>query len=133
MSGRQDGMLERHRWLLHIENQGLAVKKISQYVYEINGKKVNIKFTNPRAYNSFWFNTSFRRLREMEVFVWLCGKAEDYYVIPCEKMRQLIDAGNWPDKRYPNIRTFSFKPYNHKYLPANLDVGLYYRNLSPFL
>lgn len=132
MSGRQDGMRERDRWLLHIENQGIAVKKINQYVYEISGKKVNIKFTNPRPDNSFWFNTTPKRLREIEVFVWLCGKAEDYYVIPCEKMKQLIDAGNWLDKRW-NYPTFSFKPYNHKYLPANLDVSTYYRNLSPFL
>jgi len=128
MSGHQDGIRERDRWLSYAQSQGFVVKRVSQYVYEINGKKVNIKFTNPRPNKSFWFNTTPKRLMEMEFFVWLCGKAEDYYVIPREKMRQLIDSGNWLDRRW-SYPTFSFKCHNHKYLPANLDVSVYYRNL----
>jgi len=128
MSEHQDGNRERSKWLSQRRNEGFFIEKINEYVYEMNGKRTNIKFANLRKDNLFWFNTSFNRLREIEVFVWLCGKAENYYVVPCKKMKQLVDAKNWFDKGH-NRPEFCIN-LNHEYLPANIDISSYHQNLS---
>jgi hypothetical protein len=135
MSGCQDGMRERDRWLSQIGGKGFFIKKINQFVYEINGKKANIRFANPRSDNAFWFwfGITSRRLEEMDIFVWLCGTAENYYVIPCEEMSRLTDAnkGKWVYGKQ-NRPEFILDTNHHKYLPAKIDISIYYRNLSPF-
>jgi hypothetical protein len=130
MAGRLNGIKEIDRWLLDREREGFLIRKVSQYVSEINGKKVNIKFNKLRRDNTFWFNTTYKRLKEMDVFVWLCGDSENYYVIPCDNMRQLIEAGSWLKKGWGNRPSFCLS-LNHKYIPANIDVSSYYQNLSP--
>lgn len=130
MSGRQEGTTERDSWLSSLP-KGFVIRKVSQYVYEINGRKTNIKFSNNlRPDNTFWFNTTPKRLEEMAVFVWLCGTAEDYYVIPHDKMRQLIEAGNWLSKPW-NYPSFILNTNYHMYTPAKIKIHSYYRNLSP--
>lgn len=134
MAGRQDAIMEREKWLSSKEREGFVIKRVNQYVYKINGKKANIRFSNSRSDNAswFWFGITTRRLEEMDAFVWLCGTAESYYVIPCEKMRQLIDAndGKWIYGRQ-NRPEFILDTNYHKYLPAKIDISSYYRNQSP--
>lgn len=87
MAKQQDGIKERQRWVSSKEGEGFVINKVSQHIYDINGKKANIRFANPRSDNEFWFwfSTTPRRLEEMDIFVWLCGTAGNYYVIPCEE------------------------------------------------
>jgi hypothetical protein len=66
--GREDGMRERYRWLSQLENS-FVINKITEFVYNINGKKVLIKFTNPRKNNVYWFNVTYKALKEMDAFV----------------------------------------------------------------
>jgi hypothetical protein len=130
----QNGTKEKQRWLSLKEREGFLIKKVNQYVYDIDSKKVNIRFSNPRSDNAFWFwfGITFGRLEGMDVFVWLCGTAENYYVIPCEEMRRLIDAnkGKWVYGKQ-NRPEFILDSYYHKYLPAKIDISSYHRNQSP--
>ena len=134
MAKRQDGIRERQRWVSSKEREGFVIEKVSQHVYNIDDKKANIRFSSPRSDNVFWFwfGITPRRLEEMDVFVWLCGTAENYYVIPCEEMRRLIDAnkGKWVYGKQ-NRPEFILDTNHHKYLPAKIDVSSYYRNQSP--
>ncbi|VVB94022.1 Uncharacterised protein [uncultured archaeon] len=127
--GHAEGKRERHRWLSQRREEGLVINRITEYVYEIYGKKVLIKFTNPRKNNVYWFDVTKKALNNRNVFVWLCEKSENYYVIPNEKMNELIKAGNWYNER-DDCPTFELAPTIHKYLPANRDVSFYYRNIS---
>jgi hypothetical protein len=130
----QNGIRERQRWLSLVEREDFVIKKINQHVYDINSKKVNIRFSNPRSDNAFWFwfGITSGRLEGMDVFVWLCGTAENYYVIPCEEMRRLTDAnkGKWVYGKQ-NRPEFILDTNYHKYLPAKIDISSYYRNQSP--
>lgn len=130
----QDKIRELQRWLSSKEREGFLIRKASQHVYDINGKKTNIKFAKPRSGYEylFWFGTTPRRLEEMDIFVWLCGTAENYYVIPCEEMNLLIDAskGKWIYKKR-NYPEFILDTNHHEYLPAKIDISQYYRNQSP--
>ena len=131
MFRRQTGEIERDNWLSYLEKEkGLIVKKVRYCVYEINDKKVNIKFAEQRIGGTFWFNASPNYLNKMSVFVWLCKDWENYYVIPSKDMRRLINAGNYLSREsgYPS---FLFRLSDHRYLPANINVESYYRNLSP--
>jgi hypothetical protein len=129
MPENQDGIMERDGWLLDREGEGFIVKKVSRCVYEINGKKVNIKFAKQRRDNTFWFNTTPKRLEEMDLFVWLCGGSKNYYVISRDKMKQLIDARNWLDKGHYRPE-FCISP-NREYLPAHINISSYYQDTSP--
>jgi hypothetical protein len=133
MPGREEGAIERDRWLSYLErSKNLVAKKVRYCVYEINGRKTNIKFANRRTDDTFWFNVSPNYLNEIDVFVWLCESWEDYYVIPNDKMNRLIETGNYLSKAsgYPS---FLLRPSDHKYLPTKADIETFYRDLSPLL
>lgn len=134
MPGCPIGKWEREKWLSQRLNESFSVERICNFVYMIkdnklekNANKTNIKFAKLRRDESFWFNITPNRLQEMDFFVWLCGTAEDYYVIPNQKMRQLVDAnaGKWMFKKL-NYPEFCFTT-NHEFLPAKQDVQFYYR------
>jgi hypothetical protein len=124
----QEGNKEIERWLRFKKEEDFVIAKAKGYAYFVNGKKTNIKFAHVRPDGTFWFSIGRNQLDDMDVFVWLCQKAENYYAIPRENMKQL--ATRWFSSKYNRFH-FRLDTKSHEYIShTSYNISDYYQNNS---
>jgi len=115
------------RWICFKKEEGFSIRDFAGNTCLVNGKKTNIHFASPRKDGTFWFGVGSTQLKEMDVFVLLCEKAENYYTIPRKVMEEI--AG-WRGSQ--NRYNFRIDMTNHEYI-AHKRHGIrdyYQTNLS---
>ena len=125
MSKYQERIREIERWLRFKREEGFVIAKDKGYAYLVNGKKTNIHFALPRKDGTFWFSVGSTQLGDMDVFVWLCKKAENYYAIPRKIMREI--ATSWLSSQH----RFHFRldTTSHEYIAhTRHNISDYYQN-----
>lgn len=77
--------------------------------YRIGETKIHARFcrTNDRIPHLFKFNINPNTLAS-NYELWICGRADLYYLIPTSLMQTIYDDPNtYPDNRHPEIRVVS--------------------------
>ena len=135
MSKYQERISEIERWLRFRKEEGFVIAKAKGYTYLVNGKKTNAKIAKARRRDgTFWSSISRKQLDDMDVFVWLIQKAENYYAIPNKKMKEY--ATSWLSPTYDRFY-FRLDNTNHEYIAhTRHNISDYYQNRltshSPF-
>jgi hypothetical protein len=136
MSKNQEKNSDIEKWLRFRENEDFKVDDAKK-PYLVNGKKINIKIVQAkRRDGAFLSSISPKQLKEIEVFVWLIQKAENYYAFPQEKMKEYATT-SWFSLKYDRFY-FLLDNMNHEYIAyTRYNIRDYYQNSltshSPFL
>ena len=77
---------------------GFPFAKVANSLYLIQGRRVNVKLTSPRASGRYWFNIQ----RRADSYLWIClnprnQRWDAYYWIPASTMISLIRHGSYRD------------------------------------
>lgn len=122
---------EIERWIHFRREEGFEVAEVKRSsICEVNGRKTSIHFGSPRKDGTFWFSIGLTQLEDMDYFVWLCEKAENYYVIPRKKMKEL--ATSWLSSTQHRFH-FRLDIKTHEYVAHVFhDISLYYQNSKAF-
>ena len=134
MTKYQERIRKIERWIRFRTEDGFVIAKAQGArgrTYLVNGKRTNIQYATRSADRTFWFSVGFAQLNEMDIFIWLCEIAENYYAIPHNKMKKL--ATNWFS---PTEKRFHFRldTKNHKYIAhTRTNIIDYFQNLSQAL
>ncbi len=99
-------------------------------VYNISGKLTNIKYSDKG-----WFGIGNRSLEYIDIFVYICGIADQFYSIPIEIMKNLADKT--PTNSYDNRVGFHIYHQEHLYKAGRNgliqeDIFKYYQDWSKF-
>jgi hypothetical protein len=126
MPKNQEKNIEIERWLNFRKEERLKVDD-TRKPYLVNGKKTNIKIVQARRRDgTFWSSISSKQLKEIEVFVWLIQKAENYYAFPQKKMKEY--ATSWLSPTYDRFY-FRLDNMNHEYIAhTRYNIRDYYQN-----
>jgi hypothetical protein len=113
MSRNSNRNEEIETWVCSKKDEGLPIQYLSRNTYLVNGKKTNIHFASPRKDGTFWFGFGLdsTQLEDVDVFVFLCGKPENYYAIPRKIMEKIA---NW--RGSTNRYNFRIDMTNHEYI-----------------
>ena len=127
---RYEAKVEIEQWVSSRKQEGKNVRFESLSIYDVNGKKTNVHFASPRPDGTFWFSVGLTYLESIDYFVWICGQAEDYYVIPRKKMKELAVGWFSPKSERSHFRIDS---KNHEYITVKKTcISEFYRNKEAF-
>jgi len=131
MSKYQERNREIERWIRFRREEGFAIAEAKRYTYLVNGKKTNIKFARARPQDgTFWFSVAPTHLEDMDIFVLLCQKAENYYTIPRKTLKEY--STNWFSSIQHRFH-FRLDTKSHEYIAhIRHDISLYYQNKKAF-
>jgi hypothetical protein len=135
MSKNQEKNDEIKRWKQFRKKESFKIDVDERKLCFVNGKKTNIKIVQARRRDgTFWSSISPKQLEEIEVFVWLVQKAENYYAFPQEKMKGY--ATSWLSPKYDRFN-FLLDDMNHEFIAlTRYKIRDYYQNSltshSPF-
>jgi len=103
-------------WIEFQEKRGRRFTPLVRNTCNEDGKKINIHFASPIEKGSnkgkFWFGIICDQLSDMDDFVFICGKTEDYYEIPCVELKKYE---MWKHKQNP-LCSFLIDKESHTYL-----------------
>lgn len=76
--------------------------RLASSLYNIDGKRVNIKVTSPRLSGRYWFNI---QRKKVDSYIWICYNPrmqtwEAYYWIPAGEMWSFINRGSYRDRTW---------------------------------
>jgi hypothetical protein len=98
----------------------------------VDGKVFHVRFrSNPKRDGvTYAFNINPNTLRA-DYEVWICGAANNYYLIPISTIRSLYDdPDTYVDNRHPEIRVADIRCSDHRCLYGkggkSEDFALYY-------
>lgn len=130
--GFKEGEVERLLWLDEMRKNGKFIERINRYVFKINDKVTIVKYSKKSGKNSFFFDITPSDLSVVENFIFICGRAANYYTIPNRAMRNL-EAITIHDSR-DNRPKFHIDNTMHVYKPGGgaptQDLATYYQNDS---
>ena len=100
-------------------------------IFDINGKLVNIKYDrlkNDRY--SFWFDTSFKDLNDLDLFIYICNIFPMSYVIPCRILSDILTnrASVGKDKQSYNFTIYPYEDLLMLNKHNKIDIKNYYNN-----
>jgi hypothetical protein len=128
MSGKPNRNKEIEIWVGSKKDEGFPTQYLIRNTYLVNGKKTNVHFASPRKDGTFWFGFGLdsTQLEDVDVFVFLCGKHENYYAIPRKIMEKIA---NW--RGSSNRYNFRIDMTNHEYISQErYGIKDYYQNNS---
>ena len=130
--GFKEGEIERSLWLDDLRKKGKLVERINRYMFKINDKVTIVKYSKKSGKNSFFFDITPRDLSVVDNFIFICGRAANYYTIPNSAMKNL-EAITTHDSR-DNRPKFRIDNTMHVYRPGGgalpRDLASYYQNDS---
>ena len=126
----QEKNRELEKWIRSRREEGFVITKAKGYAYIINGKKTKIKFAQARRDGTFWFSVGTSQLEDMDIFVLLCQKAENYYAIPRKTMKEY--STSWFSQTHFRFH-FRLDTKSHEYIAHKKQpIGSYYQNKEAF-
>jgi len=112
------------RWIRFKKEEGSTIRDFKGNTCLVNGKKTNIHFASPRKDGTFWFGIGSTQLEDVDVFVLLCEKAENYYAVPRKIMEEIA---SWRSSQ--NRYNFRIDITNHEYIAHKRHrIREYYQN-----
>jgi len=100
----------------------LPYSKIANSLYEVNGKRVNVRVTSRRSSGRYWFNI---QRKNVDSYIWICYDPqiedwESYYWIPSEEMWNIVSHGSYRDRTWErsgrSIPNFEIDPQKDLYV-----------------
>lgn len=81
---------------------GVSYSMITNSVYVINGREVNVKITSKRSSGRYWFNI---QRRNVNSYIWICyipetRVVEAFYWIPAEEMWSYVRRRAYKDRTW---------------------------------
>jgi len=119
-----------------LRNLKIPYTKIGRGLYNMDGKRVNVKLTKPRSSGRYWFGIQ----RNADSYVWICYNPEiyfweAYYWVPAEEMWTIISIGSYRDRTWEEkgrqIPNFEIDPRLDLYIGGkNVKISIRrFRNL----
>ena len=96
---RQEATCIKEKLLTNID---VPYARVANSVYDINGRRVNVKITCRRRSGRYWFNI---QRRDIHSYLWICcipetRGIEAFYWIPAEKMWSYVRRRAYKDRTW---------------------------------
>ncbi|MCW3981219.1 MAG: hypothetical protein NWF11_07065 [Candidatus Bathyarchaeota archaeon] len=85
-----------------LSSNGVPYSVIANSVYDIDGRKVNVKITSRRSSGRYWFNI---QRRSVNSYIWICfipetRVLEAFYWIPADEMWSYVKRRAYKDRTW---------------------------------